>query len=118
MYQRSLNNAYGRLWVNLNVTYRQLETLMTEKEHTMNSRPLGYYGEEDTVLTPNCFLGIKQDGLLPDAAACRDQRNEVTFNVLIREWKKGTKYIDMFWNKWRSQYINTLRERNDRQFNG
>lgn len=100
----------------LTVTYRQLETLMTEIEHTMNSRPLGYYGEEDIVLTPNCFLGIKRDNLLPNATACREVRNETTFNILLREWKKGNKYVDMFWSKWRSQYLNSLRERNDFQF--
>uniref|UniRef100_A0A8D8QW11 Integrase catalytic domain-containing protein n=1 Tax=Cacopsylla melanoneura TaxID=428564 RepID=A0A8D8QW11_9HEMI len=107
--KQCLRKSLGKL----TLTYRQLETVITEVGHTMNCRPLGYFGEEDTILTPHCFLGIKRDNLLPDPSTCNEQRNATPFNVLLREWKKGNKYIDMFWTKWRSQYINSLRERKD-----
>uniref|UniRef100_A0A8D9AEK0 Integrase catalytic domain-containing protein n=1 Tax=Cacopsylla melanoneura TaxID=428564 RepID=A0A8D9AEK0_9HEMI len=98
---------------NITLTLCQLTTLISEIEHIINSRPLGYFGEEDFIITPNHFLGIKRDSFLPDLSSCSEPRNQGAVSTLVREWKKGNQYLEVFWLKWSSQYIQSLRERND-----
>uniref|UniRef100_A0A8D9ESJ6 Integrase catalytic domain-containing protein n=2 Tax=Cacopsylla melanoneura TaxID=428564 RepID=A0A8D9ESJ6_9HEMI len=98
---------------NLSLSMCQLNTLLTEIQHAINNRPLGYYGEEDFIITPNHFLGIKRDNFLPDVSSSNVPRNQGNVSTLVREWKKGNQYLEAFWSKWFAQYVQSLRERQD-----
>ncbi|KAI5735551.1 hypothetical protein M8J77_020016 [Diaphorina citri] len=105
--------SIGRLLV----SRKQLETLMVEIEYVVNSRPLGYYANEDLIITPNHFLCLKKDSLLPAGLSSNvTLPGSVTFKNLIALWKKGNKYLNIFWSAWYSQYLMSLRERNNVHF--
>ncbi|KAL1446606.1 hypothetical protein WDU94_015601 [Cyamophila willieti] len=98
---------------NLTLTTCQLSTLLAEIQHAINARPLGYFADEDFIITPNHFLGIKRDNFLPDISSCTVPKRQGNVCVLVRDWKKGIEYLDAFWKQWHSQYIQSLRERHD-----
>uniref|UniRef100_A0A8D8LSF2 Integrase catalytic domain-containing protein n=1 Tax=Cacopsylla melanoneura TaxID=428564 RepID=A0A8D8LSF2_9HEMI len=89
----------------------QLLTTLLQIENSVNCRPLGYVADEDMMITPNHFLGIKSDTLGPERFDYETQGNSATFKNLISFWKKGHSYLDMFWKAWVKQYLNSLRER-------
>uniref|UniRef100_A0A8D8XYX2 Integrase catalytic domain-containing protein n=1 Tax=Cacopsylla melanoneura TaxID=428564 RepID=A0A8D8XYX2_9HEMI len=95
------------------LTFRQLETLLTEVQYVINCRPLGYCSEEDLVITPNHFLGIKRDSLFDTVDIASVSFGSPVFRKLIEQWKKGNHYLKVFWDKWSSQYLQSLRERNN-----
>lgn len=89
----------------------QLNTILIEIENVINSRPLGYVGDEEMMITPNHFLGIKSDSLGPEHFEYDSRGKSVTFKNLVSLWKKGSSYLDLFWRAWVKQYLNALRER-------
>ncbi|KAI5724381.1 hypothetical protein M8J77_001983 [Diaphorina citri] len=108
--KQCLRKSIGRILV----SRKQLETLMVEIEYVVNSRPLGYYANEDLIITPNHFLCLKKDSLLPAGLPSNvTLPGSVTFKNLIALWKKGNKYLNIFWSAWYSQYLMSLRERNN-----
>ncbi|KAI5756181.1 hypothetical protein M8J77_022798 [Diaphorina citri] len=111
--KQCLRKSIGRILV----SRKQLETLMVEIEYVVNSRPLGYYANEDLIITPNHFLCLKKDSLLPAGLPSNvTLPGSVTFKNLIALWKKGNKYLNIFWSAWYSQYLMSLRERNNVHF--
>lgn len=96
------------------LTYRQLETVLTEVQYVVNSRPLGYCSDEDLLITPNHFLGIKRDSLLSTVENIDNMNSgSDVFRQLVTQWKTGKYYLNVFWNKWYSQYLHSLRERSN-----
>uniref|UniRef100_A0A8D9B6W8 Integrase catalytic domain-containing protein n=1 Tax=Cacopsylla melanoneura TaxID=428564 RepID=A0A8D9B6W8_9HEMI len=99
------------------ISYSQLETILTEVQYMVNDRPLGYVSNEDLIITPNHFLCLKRDSLLPDiASSCESVPGSVTFKNLINLWKKGNNFLNVFWRAWHNQYLMSLRERNNLLF--
>ena len=110
----SLRKALGRKLF----TYDQLQTILTEVEAIVNTRPLTFvYGgvESRQVLTPMDFLvsnrhlgvpTLEGDHLDPDFSLKHNSAD-----ALIDQWKKGQKRLDQFWTYWRDEYLLSLRER-------
>uniref|UniRef100_A0A8D8YQ79 Integrase catalytic domain-containing protein n=1 Tax=Cacopsylla melanoneura TaxID=428564 RepID=A0A8D8YQ79_9HEMI len=89
----------------------QLLTTLIEIENVINKRPLGYVGDEDIMITPSHFLGIKSDSLGLEQLNFNSRGKSVTFKNLMDLWKKGSSLLDLFWRTWVKQYLNALRER-------
>lgn len=99
--KRSLNKTVGKRIL----TWSQMNTLVVEIEAVLNSRPLTYVDQDISsfVLTPAHFLSINQKTGMPDI---------VDHNIdLLATWKRGTEYLNEFWNVWKNHYLVSLRER-------
>ena len=92
------------------LSYEELQTVLLEIELVLNSRPLCSLFDDDQVevITPNHLLfGRKLDTI---------NENETTeFNSINRDsLTKRSRYLNIvinhFWQRWRSEYLTTLRE--------
>lgn len=84
-----------------------LATLMTEIEHTVNSRPLTHVpieAEDQEALTPNHFLLGTSVGL-PYVGECEKADR--------RTWRAAQALANMFWARWIKEYLPTLAPRGD-----
>ena len=88
--------------------FYQLQTVIQEIELTLNSRPLGVLHDDDMEqnLTPNHLLfGRKLN--IENIYGEFQMKN----NINLKKYKE---YIDNllthFWNRWRSEYVPSLRE--------
>ena len=114
MVKRCLRKALGRKYF----TLEQLATLLAEIEAVLNSRPLTYVYEDfqsGFTLTPSHFLVANRKLGLPSTedGYCADedyQPKRNTATQLLTAWKKGQKYLDLFWKVWRGEYLLSLRE--------
>ena len=98
-----------------------METLVTEIEAVVNSRPLTYvYADQPSgqPLTPANFLLYHSAVSLPTTSA-DDHGSDSEYlpgvpssaEQLLQIWKKGQKLLDHFWTIWQREYLLSLRER-------
>ena len=97
------------------LTMLQLQTLLTETEAIINSRPLTYLGEDlnDRIaLTPSHFLSpntktgtplIKNDGNIADPTYLPAKISSK--ETLLNTWKKGQNLLEAFWKLRRDDYL-------------
>ena len=104
------------------LSYVQLETLLTEVEAVLNSRPLCYVGDESDkghMITPNHFLSMNQSSGIIDIDYDIDDpefvRKLSSKDNLILSWKKGQNILNNFWECWKNEYLQSLRERYQRE---
>ena len=115
----SLKKSIGRLML----TRTQLQTILTEIEGVLNSRPLVYVDNdlENQIITPNHFLSLNTKNGTPvlsntdeeDDPNDQNYQDEAltTAQKLLETWKKGNKHLEQFWTLWRNNYLLNLRER-------
>lgn len=92
------------------LTTSSLRTLLYEVMAVMNSRPLSVESLEDPTgplpLTPNHVLTMKSPGILPPPGVF--ERADV---YLRKQWRKVQHLADVFWEKWRKDYLVTLQSK-------
>lgn len=101
------------------LTFVQLQTLVTEIEAVINSRPLVHVGsdlKDNQVLTPSHFLTMNPQTGFPTADP--DSIQDVDYigklsskDNLLQLWKRGERYLANFWKHWHNDYLLSLRER-------
>ena len=106
------------------LTHTQLQTIITEVEAVINSRPLVYVNDdlENQIIMPNHFLSLNTKNGTPELIRNNkdddkndpDYQNEelTTAHKLLETWQKGNKYLEQFWKVWKDGYLLNLRERN------
>ena len=116
----ALKKTIGKLYL----THTQLQTIITEVEAVINSRPLVYVDDdlEKEIITPNHFLPLNIKNGTPELMRNNeddykndpDYQNEelTTAHKLLETWKKGNKHLEQFWKVWKDGYLLNLRERN------
>ena len=103
--KRCLKKTIG----NACLSFTEFQTVLAETENIVNSRPLNELDDDDLEepLTPNHLLFGRKLSLR------NTNENVVNLNDGI-ELSKRHKYlqtvIDHFWNRWRKEYLNTLRQ--------
>ena len=94
-----------------NLTHEVLVTLMAEVTAIVNSRPLvpvSYDCEVPEVLTPSILLTYKTDiDEQPVSQTC--QLN--TKDLYKAQWKRVQHLSDLFWARWKRDYVQTLQTR-------
>lgn len=86
-------------------TEELLLTLLTEVEHTLNSRPLTDVPLEhidDDAITPNHLLMGRSSGMVPFGEF---NENDVH---LRKQWRASQRLADMFWALWVKSYLPSL----------
>lgn len=89
-------------------TDEQLRTVMCEAEAIINSRPLTTVSadpNDPAPLTPNHLLTLRCDPTLPPGVFDGDA------NYARRRWKQIQYLADLFWKRWRTEYLHTLQIR-------
>lgn len=93
------------------LTIDQLQTLLTEIEGMVNSRPITYVGseaEEPEALTPAHFLLGKRISSLPSVRLHFDS-NISSRKCLINAFNYREKLMRSFWSRWKNEYLLNLR---------
>ena len=101
----SLKKIIGKLFL----THTQLQTIITEVEAVINSRPLVYVDDdlENEIIMPNHFLSLNTKNGTPELIRNNEdddkndpnyQNEELTIaHKLLETWKKGDKHLEQFW---------------------
>lgn len=111
--KRALRKTIGKSCL----SYVQLETLLTEVEAVLNSRPLCYVGDDSDlghVITPNHYLSMNQKSGFIEIEDVEDPdfiEKVNSVQQLLNLWKKGQNMLNNFWLCWRNDYLQGLRER-------
>ena len=91
-------------------------TAVVEIEAVSNSRPLLYVSSADSEepFTPSCLIVGRRILSLPDhlGYVCDqgDEDFEVNASQLTKRMKHLANVLNHFWRRWRSEYLNELRE--------
>ena len=110
--KRCLHKMVGRA----NLSQDELLTAVTEIEAVINSRPLSYISSTDLEepLTPSHLIVGRRLLNLPDylGYVCDpgDEDFEVNDSQLKRRMKHLASVLSHFWRRWRTEYLNELRE--------
>ncbi len=91
------------------LTYEEFVTILTHVEATLNSRPLirdetATPGDED-ILTPGHFIIGRSLLSFPQRPSAGDRPQ------LLKRWDKIIFLSQLFWQRWRRVYLQTLQAR-------
>ena len=101
------------------LTTSQLLTLTTEIEAVLNSRPITYIyeGMDEKVLRPIDFLIPNGEIGSPDFDDDPDDPEYLprldSSDKLLKQWRTNQIQLDKFWDLWKEEYVQSLRERTD-----
>ena len=122
-YKRLIGLAKRRLKKmigNTSLNAIELQTILTEIEATLNSRPLTYpYTDinDGPPLTPSHFLCGHRLLTLPDTEEDSDYIPQESAKELTRRAKYHQKIMQSFWKQWQREYLTGLREQHSSQKN-
>lgn len=101
------------------VCYTELETLLTEVEAVLNSRPLTYIFNdvnEPCPLSPSSFLvGRRFTALPPYEAVENPNKSADQLRIL---WRKREDDLKAFWTRWSKEYLSELKNFSVNQVKG
>ena len=107
---RCVKRCLKKTLKNARVSFEEFETVLTQVEGIVNSRPLTYVHEEmSEPLTPStlCFGRRLLSNPLP-------QERKVNKNLVDDSRRRErflTRILNHFWERWRKEYLTELRER-------
>lgn len=112
--KRCLKKTLGKACLNMT----ELNTILTEVEAVLNSRPLTYpYTDiNDASLTPSHFLCGYRLLTLPDTNAKENEADpdyipsEMSTKALTKRAQYQKTLIKAFWTRWKTEYLTSLRE--------
>ena len=87
------------------LNYEELQTVLCEVETILNNRPLTYYHSDNTeqCSTRNHLLFERTMKLFDP------EPTDITYDINFHS-KKISNIINHFWQRWRREYLNMLRE--------
>jgi len=115
--KNALKKTLGRAYVTLS----SLQTIIVEIEAHLNNRPLTYVSSdlnEPEPLTPSHLLYGRIIDTVPHSATTEDEVTDEDFqeagsklhNTLSKKAKAQALIIQQFWNRWKREYLTSLRE--------
>ena len=90
------------------LTHDVLNTFMSEVCAIINSRPLTQIttdASEPFILTPN-FLVTQKSNCEPVPSVCYTEKD-----FYLSQWKRVQILADMFWKRWKSEFLQSLQTR-------
>ncbi|KAA0717677.1 hypothetical protein E1301_Tti014546 [Triplophysa tibetana] len=91
------------------LSHEVLTTFMAEVTAIMNARPLipvSSDPESPLILTPAMLLTLRTGSAPPPPSGCFQE-----VHLIREEWKRVQSLADMFWNRWKHEYLKTLQLR-------
>ena len=127
-YERLVGTVKGALKKSIGkicLTEDQLETVLTEVQAVINSRPLVYVGEDfdsGFSLAPADFLNLNPQSGVPlieiHNSHDPDYGKKSSADKLLELWGKGQRHLNSVWKAWRDDYLLSLRERGQTHVKG
>ena len=117
---QSTKRCLRKLIARAHLSFDELLTTITEIEAVLNSRPLSYVSGEDIdePLTPSHLLVGRRILSLPDHIGYLCDLDDEEFTTdsvqLTRRVRHLNNTLNHFWNRWRTEYLNELREAHKR----
>ena len=107
----SLKRCLKKVLRNVRLTYEELLTVITEKELVLNSRPLTYlhFDDVEEPLTPSHLVVGRRLMTIPEDCAIKEEK-ESDIELLTRRQRYLILLLSHFWNRWRNDYVLSLRE--------
>uniref|UniRef100_A0AC35F7R6 Integrase catalytic domain-containing protein n=1 Tax=Panagrolaimus sp. PS1159 TaxID=55785 RepID=A0AC35F7R6_9BILA len=117
--KNALKQSIGQRFID----FVEFWTFLCEVEATINSRPLTYvHSKEPFVIRPVDFISPGIHVELPVVTAENEIEDPSYFPTtlgggekLLEHYKRTSLYLDKFWNLWIKDYLNFIRERNDKE---
>ena len=108
---RSLKRCLKKVLRNARLTYEELLTVITEIELVLNSRPLTYlhFDDVEEPLTPSHLVVGRRLMTIPEDCAIKEEK-ESDIELLTRRQRYLILLLSHFWNRWRNDYVLSLRE--------
>ncbi|WKX89443.1 hypothetical protein Q1695_008809 [Nippostrongylus brasiliensis] len=107
-------SAYRKSIGRIVLTLSQLQTVVTEIEATLNSRPITPYRQQDSLvctLRPVDFLIPELDSQLPFVTHPEEEDLLDVTPALVQGHREMLQILDQFWEIWRTDYLDALRDR-------
>ena len=94
----------------MRLTYEELLTVITEIELVLNSRPLTYLHFDDVKepLTPSHLVVGRRLMTIPEDCAIKEEESDI--ELLTGRQRYLILLLSHFWNRWRNDYVLSLRE--------
>jgi len=111
---KSVKTHYKKVVGNQILTFEEFQTLLTQVEGCVNSRPLTPMSsdpEDTNVLTPGHFLIGRP---ITDFPSHPHPTIPVTHPNLQQRWRLLNQVIDNFWKRWKLEYLHTQQTRQKR----
>ena len=95
----------------MRLTYEELLTVITEIELVLNSRQLTYlhFDKVEEPLTPSHLVVGRRLMTIPEDCAIKEEK-ESDIELLTRRQRYLILLLSHFWNRWRNDYVLSLRE--------
>uniref|UniRef100_A0A914LJ84 Integrase catalytic domain-containing protein n=1 Tax=Meloidogyne incognita TaxID=6306 RepID=A0A914LJ84_MELIC len=118
-----VKNCFMRTLGRRVLTYDELSTFTAEVEAVINHRPLAYVSEEMDAPQPLRPIDLVQHGAQIDLPVAQVDYNEHDRKAppddkIISWWKSTQEAVEMFWDRWHTEYLTMLRERSAWQHKG
>ena len=107
----SLKSYLKKVLKNARLTYEELLTVITEIELVLNSRPLTYlhFDDVEEPLTLSHLVVGRRLMTIPEDCAIKEEK-ESDNELLTRRQRYLILLLSHFWNRWRNDYVLSLRE--------
>ena len=101
------------------INYIELQTLILEIEVILNNRPIGvdYDDDQEDVLTPNHLIFGRKLLSQNDNHEINEHHDSSSNEDLIKRKKMLSIILDHFWQRWRKEYLTSLREMQQKDSN-
>ena len=112
--KQAIKKTLGRAFI----TLQQLETIVTEIEAMLNDRPLTYVSpdlSDPEPLTPSHLLFGRRIRQVPHVLNKPEELEDPTYvndSAMREKTNRHTMVIEKFWNRWKTEYLRSLREFN------
>lgn len=109
---RSVKTCLRKVVGKASLHYEEIETILTEVEAVVNSRPITFThtsSEEPVPLSPSHFLIGQRLTALPPAVSMTSAVPDVSKAQLVKRWRYRQRIVNMFWCRWRKEYLLELR---------
>ena len=112
----SVKRCLRKVLANARLSFDEINTVLTEIEFTLNSRPLTYlYDDLEEVLTPFHLLFGSRLFSLSEGLVDNEDCEESNTNTICKRFLYLSRKLTHFWNRWRREYLKDLRETHSQQ---
>ena len=106
-----VKNTLRKVLGNTKLTFQELTTILIEVESVINSRPLTYISDDDTVEALTPYYLVFGRNIKNQVKVSNDAEVELNSEQCSERVKTLQLTLNQFWNRFRTEYLGQLREK-------